>query len=478
MRCLLLTLATAMLAVAPLQAAPRGDDPTPPAAPDAPPAAPAPAPSAPPARGVPDPVPHAVELGRPQPLKVALVNGSTAVGQVARWDVEGIDATIGGAARRIRWDDIVPTDLYRLRKRLIEQIPQVARREAMLELAAYLYSRPDADDLGNRAFDDAKRWGADADEREAIRDRGEALRQARNERLGRADRARLAEGSPEAAMFGNLAWPPRTAEEQAAALAQLRKQAIEMLATAGRDSTPVESTHCLVYSTLGVSDSARRATEIDAFIAASLPRLGLPKETVLWEGRLVVIVSEDRDRFALLEAAAFKSQPRPDEVAIAHYDGPFAYVHLLKQADEVGAQITTFRAVALAILHRFVSSTRPPAWANEGFADWLVAMYPPTKRLDAALRRVGLASVRSANGFARTISFAYEPMGWPFRDASGRAESYILVSFLAERQPEAFLAFLKTVKGGEPWRGAITTAFKAPIERLIEAAWEFHRTND
>lgn len=481
MKRLLLVVSAALLAVGPIAASAdartQGHTERPPQTPPdaAPTAAPRTSPTPPP---TPQPAPQPIELGRPQPLKVSLVAGGTVVGQITRWDVDGLDATVEGASRRLQWDDIAPTDLYRLRKRLLEQLPQSQRREASLELAAYLYSRADGETLGDRAFDDAKRWGAGADDRPQVRARGEERRQARNERLARADRARLAEGSPEASMFGNTSWPTLTPDEQVAAVAELRKQTVEMLAAAGRDATPVESKQCLVYSALGVTDAARRATEIEAFIEATLPRLGLAKEGLLWHGRLVVIVSEDRDQFALVEAAAFRMQPRADEIAITHYDGPKAFVHLLKQADEVGSRIAVSRAVALAMLHRYVSATRLPAWANEGFADWLVAAYRPTKSLDGALRRTGLTSVRTAGGFGHAAAIAYVPHTWPFRDAASRGEAYVLASYFAEHHGEAFLAFVKSAKAGEPWQGAFAQAFKAPLERMLDAAWDFHRVND
>jgi hypothetical protein len=455
-------------------------------------------------------------LERPQPFRVRLVadhegdaeggsrpsgqrgkregsarrGGSSVVGeltgQVVAWDPEGFDATVDRAPRRVRWDEVAAEDLHRLRKRLIEQLPEERRRGATEELAAYLLSRSDESGLGARLLESLRRTASDAALERVIRERAESLRAAREARLVQAASARLGVGSPEAAVFPTPAWPPRTPESQADLVTALRLATRERLAKAGRDATPVESTHTLVFSLISIEDAAKRATELDAFITASLVRLGLPREENPWHGRLVVIVSEDRDRFTLIEAAAFGSEARRDEIAIAHYDGPAAIVHLLEQTDVEGARPFVLRAVALALLHRQQSAVRLPAWANEGLADWLVAQHLATGRaqsrsaapFEAALRREGLAAVRARGSFARTIGFEYKPGAWPFVTAADRGECYVLTSFLIERSPASFLRFVGIVKSGEPWRAAIQQAYGRTISDLLIEAWEFHRVND
>jgi hypothetical protein len=440
-------------------------------------------------------------LTKPQPFRVGLVadhdgggRGRDAekgvvgelVGQVVAWDDAGFDATVDRAPKRVRWDEVSVRDLQRLRKRLIEQLPSERRQPATAELVAYLLSRADEDGLGTRMLEDLERGakvptGAPTGTptgAESIRARAEAIRAAREAALVRAAASRLQVGSPEASVFQSVAWPPATPESQAAAVAALRAATRERLAKAGRDATPVESTHCLAFSLLSIEDAAKRATEFDAFIAASLVSLGEPREANPWQGRLVIIVSENRDQFTLIEAAAFGTEARSDEIAVTHYDGPHAFVHLLDQTDAAGARPFVLRAIALALLHRHRSAVRLPAWAHEGLADWLVAQHRPTASLDPILRREGLSAVRARGGFGRTIEIAYAPGAWPFRSAADRGEAYVLTSFLMERSAASFLRFVTIVKSGEPWRAAIRQAYGREIDALLAEAWAFHRVND
>lgn len=466
-------LAAAMLAVLPLSPVFGAQN-------SEPPAVAPPLPGGPPAGEQPPPPTDSgpVTPRRPYAVKFETLQGATVQGQITRWDPDGFDITVDGSPRRMTWDELIGQEVYRLRKRLVEMLDVPARKPAFLELVAYFASRDDADAFIDRAFDDAKRYKASTEERAEAVKRSEERRQARNEHNARIDRARLASGSPEAAPFSSYAWPAQSAEDRAAAVAALKKQATQILSATGRELTPIDANHVLVYSSLGLADGARRATDIELFIEATLPRLGLPRESVPWFGKLVVIVSEDRDRFNLIEASGFRQEARPEETAIAHYDGASAFVHLLKQSDEVGALPATYRAVALALLHVHTSAARLPAWAHEGFADWLVATYGPTKSLDRQLRANGLPQVRSAVGFGAALRSAYRPREWPFADEATRGAAYIFTSYIAEKHSEAFLAVLKAVKGGEPWETSFARIFKMPVERMAAIAFEYHRMND
>jgi hypothetical protein len=417
-------------------------------------------------------------LARPVSIKAALQKGGEIQGQIVGWDRTGFDAVVDRANRRIGWDDLTGLEVYRVRKRLHEALPVPERKAAYLELFAYLLSRDDTDRIVDRALEDAKRLGATASDVEVARSNAEAKRQARNEDAARTARARLGAGSPEAAPFSTFAWPKTTAEERARAVLDLKQKVTSFLAAGGRELTPVDAHHVLVYSGLGLDDAAKRATHIEQFIEASLPRIGMDAETTPWRGKLVVIVSDDRDRFRLIEASAFRQQSRDNELAITHYDGADAFVHVAKSTDESSSSVATFRAIALAMLHAHISAGRLPAWAHEGFADWLVASYRPTKSLDQSLRRSGLAQVRGPIGFGRALRCEYGPGEWPFPDEATRGAAYVFTSYLAERHPAEFLSFLTIVKGGEPWQSAFERAFKMPLERMVATAYEYHRVND
>ena len=412
------------------------------------------------------------------PFKATTLAGASIQGQLTGWNDDGFAAAVDGANRRIAWDDLTALDVFRLRKRLLDEMDPAERKAAALALVSYFVSRDDGDGFADAAFREAKRWKATEEERRAAVAASEARRQARNEAAARIERTRLATGSPEAYPFSSVPWPAQSVDERAKAVADLKRAVTAILAASGRELTPIDGTQVLVSSGVSLEDAGRRAADIEAFIEASLPKLGLPKETNPWLGKLAVIVSEDRARFEVIEASGFRQQPGAEATAVAHYDGGSAFVHLLKATDEGATAIATDRAVALALLHRRISAARLPAWANEGFADWLVATYAPTKSLDRTLRSAGLPQVRSATGFGAALRAVYRPKEWPFADEATRGAAFILVSYLVERNPKAFLSFLEIVKGGEPWEQAFQRAFAMPVARAAAMAADFHRVND
>jgi hypothetical protein len=419
-----------------------------------------------------------ITLTRAIGAKCALRDGSTLAGSVANWTLDDFEITVDGEARRVAWDDLAAVDVFRLRKRLVELLPEEERKPGFLALVTYLASRDDADEFVSRAFDEAKRWKATDEERVQAIAASEARRQERNANAARLERARLGTGSPEAAPFSSVAWPKQTAEERTAADAALRKRATEIISASGRDITPIDGSQVLVYSAVGLADGARRATEIEQFIKAALVKLGLPRETNIWQSKLAVLVSEDRDRFTLIEASGFRQEARPEDRALAHYDGGMVFVHIAQGGDETTLALETYRAVALALLHRHISAARLPAWCHEGFADWLVASYRPTKQLDKVLRDAGLAQVRGPQAFRAAVQATYRPREWPFPDLATRGAAYVLTSYLVEKHGDAFRACLEAVKKGEPWNASFERTFKAPFARVVDAAWSYHKVND
>jgi len=434
-----------------------------------------------------------VHVARPQPTKVTPASGPGAgkevVGTIERWDDAAVHGTFGGSAIELRWDELAPNDAYRIRKRLIEAVDAPAdRRGRFLELATYLWSIDGADRLAVRAADDAKRLGADAAALAEARTDAATVKSERAARLEAAARHALRTGSPEAdpAVINAPAtpWPVLTIEQQRECQAWLRKETGSRLASSGREVVPVESTQALVFSEIGVPDAALRATEIDDFVARSLPRLGLPKESVVWWGKLVVVILEDHDRFALYEASAFRHKVGTADVALTHFDGPRVFVTVLKQSDPVATRTETARAVARALLYRHRTSAHLPMWLHEGLTDWLVSVDPPTKSLDTPLRKPGLAFIRSDGALAGVVEANYTAGEPPFGDAADRPRvaAFALVSYLAEQHPKETIALIDALKldPGDiaQWKLVFERVFARSLEQMLITIRAYYQMND
>ncbi len=429
-----------------------------------------------------------ITLAKPQPARIALAAGSgpsgrEILGTIERWDDVGISGTFDGTVRTIRWEELAPIDIYRVRKKLLETVDdRVARRDRFLELAALLVSLDDGDRFASRAFEDATRLGADETARAAAKVRALALRAERDQRAAEASKHALRSGPPDAdAAMSNLPatdWPALAPEKRAEYIAAMRNDLTGRLVGLGRDIVAVEGTHALVASELGAADGALRATEIDAFVKATLPRLGLPNDANPWWGKLAVIVMDDPDRFTLLEASAFKQKATKDDVAFTHYDGEKVFVVVLRQSDAQATRIETARAVARAILYRHRTAMRLPLWLQEGLVDWLVSMVRPTQALDARLRKPGLAFVRGGGSLESLLQLNYVPGNPPFSDDASRSAVFVLLSYLGEKQPLQLALFLEAAKRESDWKPAFEKAFGTSVGRALAVIREYYRVND
>ncbi|MDZ4828711.1 MAG: hypothetical protein SGJ09_00755 [Phycisphaerae bacterium] len=427
-----------------------------------------------------------VVLEKPQPTRAMLADGRVVGGAIARWDDDGFDGPIG----RFAWADLKPLEAYRIRRRLIDEReatppprdpsessqPSPTRRTRLLELATWAWSI-DEPELAARALRDAKATGAGADELELTKVAGAEKKTARVEKAASAAREKLRSTSPESDVFSPDLWPPPDAD-RAAHVDVMRKDATAKLAAAGRECTAIEGKHAVVYSDLGAEDASNRAVLIDEFVASCLGKLGVGKEELPFWGKLVVIVADGDDRFRLIEASGFRQKTSETDAGFAHYDGPKAFVVAKGQADVTSTTIAIFRGVALAVLHRHVSATRLPPWANEGLADWLVASYPKGKQLDELLRKPGLAFFREGGSIEKVFDLTYEAGSWPGPRNVGRPVGFLMVGYMIEREPQRFQRFLGAVKRGKPWREALESDFGAKPNLLLDAARRYYRTND
>ena len=413
-----------------------------------------------------------VVLDKPQPMRATLADGRSIAGAIERWDDEGIDGPIG----RHAWSDFKPLEAFRIRKKLIEATG-TSQRDRMLDLVAWCWSI-DESELAEKAVRDARSLGSSTSAVDEAKVRGVALKATRAARSAAAEREKLKATSPEGEAFPPNPWPTLVASERTVQIDAMKKDVTAKLAAAGRECTPIEGKHALVYSDLGVEDASNRAVLIDEFVAACLGKLGIaPEEPIFW-GKLVVIVADGSDRFRLIEASGFRQQTSADDASFAHYDGPKAFVVVRAQTDVTLTTIATLRGVAFAVMHRHISATRLPPWANEGLADWLVASFPRGKFLDEPLRKPGLAFVRDGGSIERVFDLTYDAGSWPGPDRIGRSVGFLVVGFMIERGPQRFQKFIGAVKRGKEWREALEVECGVTPAGLVDRARRYYRTND
>ncbi len=415
------------------------------------------------------------------PIRVSfrLATGLRVTGDLTHWDDDGID---GSFARRL-WTEIDYEDVWRLRRRLIdEDAPHdwVDTGRTLLHVAE---AQPKAAKWAERAFRfAARKAGKDTEAvRRAVDD---ARAEVDNERRLRAELAaaveaqRLLAGSPEARDWGAYEWPTLSIDEQRAATETMRRDAARILARAGLDLEPVETDYFLFYSDMPRRETAKWAGELDLMYAKLAEQFRLPRgENIFW-GKAAIFVFRQRDRFRLVEAEAFGQVTAGWEDGFCHPQGPRVFVNFYRQkVDERFAAILVHETVH-GFMHRYRTPLRLPTWANEGFADYLADTLFRNSPIGAIRRSFGLDYVRRGRVVDPYLDMDYGDPEWPGPDSIGYSLGYMLVDLMIRDRPEAFRAWVDAIKDGKPWEQALEEDFGVTREKLVESFVRFYKVND
>ncbi|MHC4415385.1 MAG: hypothetical protein ACYS0G_08890 [Planctomycetota bacterium] len=409
----------------------------------------------------------------PEPLHVRfqLADGVWVAGDMSAWDAEGFEGSFG---RRL-WLELMAEDVWRLYQRVID--PDDAGQ--WVDLGRLLLIVPDGESWAQRAFrraldvDSSSAALIDAARREAAEARGR-----RKERRRASEAQRLRTLTPEAHSWPADPWPSLQTEERVAAVLEMKADARQILSRAGMQIEPIETSYVLMYSDLPRLAAAGLAGQLDTVCErlGGITRLA-EGENVFW-GKAVVLIFRDRDRFRLVEAEAFDQLVPAEAVGICHPVGPKVFLNFYSAADEQALAEAVSHELVHAFMHRYQTPRRLPAWANEGFAEYVAARISDESQGSQERRRQALAFIRANGNVQVVLDMTYADRSRPGSEEVRDTVGSLLVELMIAENPAGFVAWIKAVKGGKDWETALTEDFGVPRGRLVETFVRYYRVND
>jgi hypothetical protein len=318
------------------------------------------------------------------------------------------------------------------------------------------------------------------------RDEAAATDAERKQQAAVAEASKLSAISPEGAAWLADPWPPVNETEQPGAIRAVKAEAGNIIDQAGIVMTMLETDQVLLFTDAPRAEAARWAVLIEKTIANTVLILGDEKRQHfrgIW-GKLVVIVFTQQEAFRLAEATSFRQLVPLNTVAIAHSTGPRTFILAWKHDDPHEFEWALVRQTVLAVLHRWRTPKRPPAWANEGIAEFIAAAMLKDSPLAAERRELALKFIRTDAKPGGVLDLKYEDQSFPGPIPTGANVGIgipvggLLVELMLRQKPADFLAWLNAVKDGEEWEKTLATAYRTPRAALVETFVQYYKVNN
>ena len=259
---------------------------------------------------------------------------------------------------------------------------------------------------------------------------------------------------------GTEPWPSLSAEEHAAAVAELKALVAEV-----REAFPklvVSETHEFIVATdIPPAQMAPYVAGLDRMYDFLCDLYGIPRGEPVWRGKCLVVAFLDEADFQAFEARFMKVQSRgvhglchqrSDGVVITachRGDDAPAFAHMLVHETSHGFN------------HRWMSPARLPNWLNEGIAEWVGTKVVPGSD-QVALKEAQAAEYMKARGDVGPGFFTADNIAaMQYGIASG------LVRFMATGDVRKFAAFVRSVKEGTPEEEALRRSFGGSLDELL-----------
>ena len=414
--------------------------------------------------------------GPPARVSFRLLEGLRLIsGALEGWDEEGLTGAFG----TYRWAEIHHEDVWALGRRLMDADSAQAWVALGHRLLRLSLDQPRAAVSAETAFRRAHRLDPAVQEHiDAARD-AVAQERARREALeAEAERQRLRTVSPEAGPWTATPWPLLSERERADAVDTVRAEADRILERAGMVLRPIETDHFLFYSEQPRARQERWVRDLDRMYRMLSHEFEIPVRPGIFWGKAVIIVTDERDRFRLMLAQSFRHMAPRWVDGMFFPMGPQSYViFCVPPRDDIFAALLVHETTH-AFMHRFISPVRLPTWANEGFADRMVARLMPENAAIRDRRRQGVAWIRSGGHPLEMLGWYYGDGSWPGEEGIGYSIGYLLVELMARERPDAFIAWIRAIKHGMPWEEALRREFGATPASLADALVRWHLVND
>ena len=409
----------------------------------------------------------------PEPIKVSfkLSDGVRVSGLMREWDKDGINGSFG----RREWTDLDIDDVWKLYQKVMDK--KIAQQ--WVDLGAVLLLINEGRSKAEKSFDQAIRIDpTSTDAIQIARDHAEEIKKQIAQELEDIKAQKLKTKSPEAGPWPADPWPVLTLDLRVNAIKELKDEAKLIAQQSALQPKPIETKHFLIYSDMPRLTAAKWARMLERTYDEVSNLVGpFADENIFW-GKAVIYVFKDQDRFRLVEAETFKQLVPLKVKGLCHPVGPKVFITCFQSSDNSQLAATLVGEAVRGIMHRYWSAKRLPAWANQGFSEYVLSKVIEDPTIDDRLRRPALEFIRNDGNVAALVSLQYEDETFPGPNDIGNAIGYLLVDLMISENPNGFRAWVQAIKKGNDWPVALREKFGSSPRTLVETFVQFYRVNN
>ena len=387
-------------------------------------------------------------------------------------------AGLRGAFGECSWSDIPSRTISDL-------VPRLMDRENAAHWIDYgwiLIVHVEDDDHAEHAFKRALE--SDPNAQEAI---DAARGDAASQRADRAETARLTEDArlsfitPEAKPWPTTPWPNIPPMEISRLDRAVRDQ-LQQIARVGALSPDIVETDrfLIAFDGLEVERVMNLADVLEDAYYRMDDLLRPPQTLDVFPAKVMVVVTNDRDRFLLLESQLYDHLPADNVHARCHCDGRLVSIIIEARPRETETWFEAARQVCFAYLHGYGSPVRLPAWANEGLATWIAVEMDQRSSLASSIRAESIDLTRTARkATEELLALSYgDTENFIKAERSVGGLGYLMIDLMEFRQRGSVRTFVQAVKSGREIRHAVRQSMGMSWNQLMAELFAHYRVNN
>jgi hypothetical protein len=259
------------------------------------------------------------------------------------------------------------------------------------------------------------------------------------------------------------AWPKLSDEEQASALAEMKKFADDAQTKFNHPLKLIETKYFLFSSDLSATEAKNWAGLLDKMYARLAEMFAIPKGENIWRGKALIFVFAKKSDFAHFEHEMFQGDPG-FAIGLCHQQSNgLVVVSFMKQRDELEFAHVLVHESVHGFIHRFRTPTRIPSWANEGLAETIATELVPQPGRSERVKSNARAGLEQHGESVDDFFTAAHIGPWQYPVAES------LCTFMIAQSKKGYVDFIKGIKDGIEPMECLTTKYKASRERLLPA---------
>jgi hypothetical protein len=296
-----------------------------------------------------------------------------------------------------------------------------------------------------------------ADEREARRDQGI------EEGLKRGAPPGIAKGPETVGKVDEGAWGKLTDEQQAVAIAELKKFGEEARAKVNANLALHETKYFLFYSDLKTAEAAKWANMLDRMYLRLAGLFGIKDGENIFRGKAAVFVFAREMDYQAFQKTMHDTDPA-DTAGLCHqYGNGDVHIAFYRQPNDTDFAAVLVHESVHGFLHRYRKPPTVPTWVNEGLAETIAAELVPQKGKRQEYRQNAIAIVRERGSLGPDFFSTDRLEDWQYPVAHALSE------FMIKQNKKNYVAFIDGIKDGMKWEEALAQKYGVPQDRLVAA---------